>query len=281
MAAGPSWEPQPVGRAALLWGGAAVVALLGHGAAAWYALHRPEAVSLPASPPPAVMIELAPEAVAPQADIMELASDLADVEEVIAPEALPEPAPTMVEDQITPPTDLAPLEPPPELLPLPVPPTVIPEVVLPPPQRQVAEPPPSVKTERKAETAKPPAPTKAQTRAKSNAAAPAAKAAASQTGAGAAGAAALEKWQARVMAHLERRKRYPAKARSRREEGVAQVRFTIDDAGNVLSAALVRSSGHPALDAEGLALLRRASPVPAPPPGGKRNITAPILFNIR
>jgi protein TonB len=89
------------------------------------------------------------------------------------------------------------------------------------------------------------------------------------------------KWQAQLMAHLERLKRYPPGARRRREEGVAQVRFTIDDRGNVRSAQLVRSSGHDELDQAVLALVQRASPVPAPPPGAPREIVAPVRFDVR
>lgn len=87
------------------------------------------------------------------------------------------------------------------------------------------------------------------------------------------------RWQARLMAHLERRKRYPAASKARREEGVAYVRFRIDDAGNVLSASLARSSGYPDLDNEVLALVQRASPVPAPPPDANKTITAPVKFS--
>jgi protein TonB len=83
------------------------------------------------------------------------------------------------------------------------------------------------------------------------------------------------------MAHLERLKRYPAGARARREEGTAYVRFSIDANGNVRSAQLARSSGHAELDAAVLALVRRASPVPAPPPGAPQDITAPVRFTIR
>ena len=94
-------------------------------------------------------------------------------------------------------------------------------------------------------------------------------------------AASPAKWQSRLIAHLERRKRYPAAARRRHEEGVVYVRFAIDGQGQVLSATIARSSGSPELDLEVLALLRRASPVPAPPPGAPRNITAPVQFRIR
>lgn len=288
MAAQP-WEAAPIGRAALLWGSAAVVAALAHGGAAWLALNQPPAEAASASPPPAVMIELAPEAVAPPSDMMEMAPDLVDQEEVVAPETLETPdAPAIVEDQPTPPTELTALTPPPELAPppdlappdlAPPPPTVVPEATAPPPARQVRRPPPA-EAETRAEPARPPAPQRQQRAARSNAAAPAPTAAARDSGAGTAGAA-VEAWQSRLSAHLNRRKRYPRAAQSRRQEGVVQMRFVIDDAGNVLSARMVRSSGFADLDAEAAALMQRASPVPTPPPGTDRTITVPIRFNIR
>ena len=89
------------------------------------------------------------------------------------------------------------------------------------------------------------------------------------------------RWQSRLQAHLERRKRYPNGARSRREQGMVHVNFTIDDAGNVLGVSLARSSGFPELDQAAVQAVQRASPVPAPPPGVNKNITAPMNFNIR
>ena len=86
-------------------------------------------------------------------------------------------------------------------------------------------------------------------------------------------------WQSQLMAHLERRKRYPPGAQSRGERGIVYVRFTIDPSGNVQSVNLSRSSGHAELDQEVLALVRRASPVPAPPPGAQRDIIAPVRFS--
>lgn len=281
VAAGGPWPPRPTGRVALLWAGAAVAAVLAHGGAAWWALHRTESTELPASPPDAVMVELAPAAVAPQSDMTELAPDMQDVEEVDAPETLDQPdQPTMVEDQPTPTPEIAPLTPPPDLAPAPVPPTVIPEVALPPPPRQVEKPPP-VKAEKKADVAKPPAPKKEQRQAKSLDAAPAAKAAAPDSGSGSLGAAQQASWKSKVFAHIKRRQRYPSASRARGDEGVATVRFTIDSSGNVLSSSLVKSSGFPALDEEAVALLKRASPVPAPPDGQGRPVTVPINFNLR
>jgi len=109
----------------------------------------------------------------------------------------------------------------------------------------------------------------------------AARTAAPQTSSGAPSPAQIADWQSRLMAHLERRKRYPAGARSRRERGIVHVRFTIGENGQVLSASLARSSGYADLDNEVLSLLRRASPVPAPPPGFSRNIIAPVKFDVK
>lgn len=104
--------------------------------------------------------------------------------------------------------------------------------------------------------------------------------AAAASASGASGVSAAT-WRARLMAHLERRKLYPSDAKARGEAGVAYVRFRIDAAGNVLSATLARSSGHSTLDEATLALVRRASPVPAPPSDANRTITAPVSFSLR
>lgn len=95
------------------------------------------------------------------------------------------------------------------------------------------------------------------------------------------GSVSPAKWQSRLMAHLERRKRYPSGARSRGKQGTAYVRFCIDDSGNVLCVSLSRSSGFPELDNEVVEMVRRASPVPAPPPGVNKTITAPVGFTVR
>lgn len=91
-------------------------------------------------------------------------------------------------------------------------------------------------------------------------------------------------WEGLLLAHLEQRKRYPAEARARRLQGVAYVRFSMDRQGRVLSAELERSSGHPALDREVVALLRRAQPLPKPPPeiaGDPVSLSVPIEFFMR
>lgn len=97
----------------------------------------------------------------------------------------------------------------------------------------------------------------------------------------AASAASARSWEGEVLAHLERRKRYPPEARSRRLEGVALIRFSMNRQGQVLSASLAQTSGHAVLDREALGLLRRAQPLPAPPAeivGDTLTLTVPVEF---
>lgn len=91
-------------------------------------------------------------------------------------------------------------------------------------------------------------------------------------------------WEARLLAHLEKFRRYPAGAKARREQGVAYIRFRMDREGQLISAQLSRSSGSPRLDKAALATIRRAAPFPKPPtdyPGNRIELTAPIEFFMR
>jgi protein TonB len=95
---------------------------------------------------------------------------------------------------------------------------------------------------------------------------------------------AVPTWKTQIVALLERNKRYPEAAQSRREQGIAQVFFSLDRQGRVISSRVVRSSGASALDEEALALLRRAQPFPAPPrelQGEHIDLTVPIRFNLK
>lgn len=91
-------------------------------------------------------------------------------------------------------------------------------------------------------------------------------------------------WQGLVLGQLEKFKRYPYGAQSRRQQGMPYIRFAMDRNGKVLSSRLERSSGHPDLDAEAVALPRRAQPFPKPPPevaGDTIELVAPVEFFIR
>jgi periplasmic protein TonB len=103
-------------------------------------------------------------------------------------------------------------------------------------------------------------------------------------GAAVASRATVNRWESALVAHIERFKRYPADARAHDEQGVAQVAFTINHDGWVLSSRIVRSSGSPALDAETLAMLSRAQPMPRPPgqlSSNQLSFIVPVRFNIR
>lgn len=95
---------------------------------------------------------------------------------------------------------------------------------------------------------------------------------------GVASSMSVATWRGAVMAHLNRHKRYPGGGAG----GTSSVAFTIDRSGHVLSARLIGSSGSAVLDQEAVALARRASPLPAPPGNiGGANIvlTVPIRFS--
>lgn len=75
--------------------------------------------------------------------------------------------------------------------------------------------------------------------------------------------AASAKWQKALVAHLARYKRYPEQGNT--PEAVVSVAFTIDRKGNVVSSRIEKSSGSDVLDADALAMIKRAAPLPAPP----------------
>jgi len=75
----------------------------------------------------------------------------------------------------------------------------------------------------------------------------------------------VARWQNALLAHIERFKRYPDKARSRGDQGSAKIAFTIDREGRLLSSHIVQTSGSSTLDSETLAMLARAQPLPRPP----------------
>ena len=81
----------------------------------------------------------------------------------------------------------------------------------------------------------------------------------------AASRAAIASWRDLVVARLQQSKRYPSGAEARREQGVVTLSFSVDRNGQVLSRSIARSSGHPALDQEVLAMVQRAQPLPAFP----------------
>ncbi|HEG4897740.1 TPA: energy transducer TonB [Campylobacter jejuni] len=82
----------------------------------------------------------------------------------------------------------------------------------------------------------------------------------------------VKSYQALLMAHLTKFKKYPQEAIMQKQEGVVRIRVSIDESGNVLSKELKKSCPYAALNDEVLSLFKRASPLPKPPKeivGGK------------
>lgn len=95
---------------------------------------------------------------------------------------------------------------------------------------------------------------------------------------------AEQSWEARVLAALERRKRYPSAAQDAGQEDVVHVRIVMDRNGRVLGAQIRRSRGFALLDGEVAALVRRASPLPKPPKevvGESITLLVPVEFFIK
>ena len=272
-------------RLVALWTSAAICVAAAHGGIAWAVLNWPEPPIAASEPPAAVMIELAPIPLAPEAPPQDLrvgpqalisessapseTKDHPEPEKQSEPAKTSEPAPEQL-PEVKAPSESAPL------------PDMASDAVLPPEKRSEAEksvdekPPEKPKS---AEQSKPKSPPKKlalatsapkpvpATRARTNAA----------PAAGISSSVSLPTWRGMLMAHLNRHKR-PAEGGA---TGTASIQFTIDRSGRMLSIRLIGSSGNGGLDREALAWARRASPVPAPPAdikGAQITLTVPFRF---
>lgn len=270
------------------WSLCAALVLGAHGAALGYMLRPSPPVA--ADEPAAIMIELAELPVSPEAEPVDLPPGPQMVE---APEKVEQevpPDPLAEAEDVPPPEPEIDQEPVPEVAESPAPDI---EVPLPPPPPLAAEltppekkpdppkerPKPKPKPKPRDKSDKPPAPQTSAAPAID--AARAASVAAPSAGAASARSQSTANWRSRLMAHLNRNKRYPA---GENGSGKARVAFTIDRAGRVLAARLVGSSGNDRFDEEAVAMVRRASPVPPPPadvPGSSISFTVPVDFTRR
>lgn len=286
-------EGETLRQLLMRWTLAAGFVVLAHGGVAFAIAHWPEPQSPAGEPPAAVMIELAPLPVAPETPPQEVAVGVQqEMSEQSTPtEAKEEPVEEEPEPEIEPTRTEAPTEPPPEpverelkddiaipplpqidsaaaVLDPPAPPPPEPEKIeeKKPKEKKVKKKRPKPKPKAIAQATSAPKPIDAR-RAPTNAA----------PTSGVASSMSVATWRGSVMAHLNRHKRYPGGG-----GGTSSVAFTIDRSGRVLSARLIRSSGSAILDAEAVALARRASPVPAPPPsirGGRVVLSVPVRFS--
>lgn len=246
------------------WAIAGGIVVAAHaGLIAAYLLLGPQA-ELAGTDSPPVLIDFAPEAAAPETE-----NDLAPGEETVESEEkpLPEVKQEVVEEPIVevPPTE-----------------TPEPEIVIPPKKEEVVE-------KKEEPTPKPPEPVKekpvekteksvqrqqsapkTQKRARSSVA----------PNPGIQGSAkALRDYKSSLIAHLQRFKRMPQGG-----TGVATVSFTVNRSGHVTSRSLLRSSGNASVDAEAMAMVARAQPMPAFPAAmaqSQLSFTVPFRATVR
>ena len=93
-------------------------------------------------------------------------------------------------------------------------------------------------------------------------------------------------YHTRLLAWLERHKRYPSKAKRLGYQGVLEVEFTIDKNGNLLSYDIIKPSPYKALNQAAENMVKRASPMPAIPKEiqlGKQSFTfvVPVSFTLK
>ncbi len=306
---------------AVLWTSACLIVLTAHLAAAAVMLREEPSDDADASPPAAIMIELAPEpeaAVTEETVVSEETQDSQEVKsETVEPvkEPPPEPVPTpepVVEPVPEPPQEVAeaapeepvieepaPQEPVqettqtiPEVVPDPVKesveqlalldnvevplPVIRPEEIEEPKEVKKEEPKPVKKKVAERPKPKPPAPAaKAAEQAKAEVRQSDRTAAAANSNSPAGSSVSPARWQSKLAAHLGRQRgKCPAAGRG----STAYVTFRIDDGGNLSGVSLARSSGYGDFDQYMVDLVRRASPVPPPPPGISGKVTVPLGY---
>ncbi|MEH2480666.1 protein TonB [Nitrobacteraceae bacterium AZCC 2146] len=275
----------PADRAGLRWTASAIVIVALHAGLiaagiAWYREHQPAGAEMPT-----IMIDMAPASAAPEAQPQDVAPG-PEMQQADAPsEPPPEPMQQQqqAEQQIapTPPVEKPVVEAPPEQKAEPTPPPPEPAKIVPDPPKPTPVKPKPVRAEvKKKPSDTPPAPrTTAAPHAERQA-----QAASAATAGAAAAAAALPSYRDRLAAHLQRFKEYPSEAKAAGKQGVAMLSFTVSRSGQVLGSRLAGSSGVPALDAETMAMIRRAQPLPSFPPEmtqASLSFTVPVRFSIR
>lgn len=239
------------------WLVASGVVVAAHVFAVLAVLYWPKAIQSPSDAPPAVIVELAPIAVAPDARTPDVAP---------GPEMLQAQPKQQQEKKAE------------EKLQAPEAPEKPSEVELPPSapekqeqQKQDAQ---KAKQQQKDQQQKAAPETTAQPKLnlqKSN------RQAAPAAGSTAESQAAIANWRGAVFAHIARFKRSSPGA-----TGTATVTFLVDAGGRVISTRLAASSGNGGLDADAVAMVVRASPVPRPPAdlsrGGNVSVTVPVRY---
>lgn len=257
------------------WSASAMTMVLAHALVVVLALIWLRHAPPPGAPLPVIMVDMAPATASPDMTPLDLA-----------------PGPQMQQTDAPPPLPAAPQEQIEEIVP--TPPQPAPAVAAPPEQTVQAKPSPQPPAKADPTPVRPkPKATRAESKSRSDArpaprtsASPRAERQAPAASAASSGASAqaVASYNRVIAAHLQRFKQYPAAAKAAGQQGIARLSFSLGRGGQVLASRLGGSSGHPALDAETLAMVRRAQPFPAFPPDIKQasmSFSVPVAFSIR
>jgi TonB family protein len=308
-AAVPMADPPRTGaREISLWTAAAILIVGAHVAIAYAVQSFSLANEMDGGPPPAVAIELSPMMVAPalpEDSVPDVVTpdqptpiEETELKPVVEPEP-DQPEPVTEEAEAVQPDEPAPVEtaaaeqpdqsPPLDEVVPDIVPAIAPDVVIPLPQAKPVEDKPVEKAKQAVEKPKPKpkkekkekaAPAKPVVTASVDAKA-AAKASAPKASQSSGSSVSPAKWNSQLIGWINRHKRYPSAARSRKAEGTANVTFVVSSSGKVTSARLTRSSGDADLDRAALSVLQGAT-VPAPPPEKAGTpVVAPFAFTLR
>jgi protein TonB len=278
-------------RELTLWSSAALIVASIHTGGGWYLYSGGSESTPPPAAPPAIMLDLPPMVINAEtppidsADIVdneaslkpqEVTEEIKPIEEEVEKpvEEVTEPEPEMeapkpeVAEDVVPDLVEAPLPEVAMAIPEPRPETEKPKPVVKPVEKKrplekkKPEPVKEAKTEKpeKVEKKKPVNSLAQQKAARDGTNIPKAGGSSGTTGS----SVTPSQWTSKVGAHILRYRR--SVSLGRRGGGDATVRFTFDSSGTILSVALTRSSGDKALDDAAVTMIRRASPIPTPPP---------------
>ena len=91
----------------------------------------------------------------------------------------------------------------------------------------------------------------------------------------------LNAYRAAIRREIERHKRYPARAKMMRKQGVVSVSFSVGADGSLSGERVTNSSGDESLDNAALEAVRSARPVGPKPAGFTSSVSVPISFTIQ
>jgi periplasmic protein TonB len=75
----------------------------------------------------------------------------------------------------------------------------------------------------------------------------------------------MKSWQTEIAKKIAKKQVYPRAALRKELQGKASVEINVDREGNIVAHAIKTSTGHDVLDREVPKLMKRVSPLPAPP----------------